>query len=188
MAGKHEPPTSWSFYLDLAASTLRALLVVALVVAGVLGLTRLFPEGNVSRGVTPTGTGPAPTTTTRPSPTGTKPTGSPTPTRSPRVEGVTILVLNGTSTAGLAASTSAVLENAGYDLAEPGNAPAQEITIIYYHEGYDIEANALKEKFFNLGTTSVREAPPEVPAEVNIEVILGEDFAAADTPTSSPTA
>ena len=79
MTGRHQPPSNRSFYLSLATSTLRAAIVIALVV-GIVVINSAFPESGVSGGTSPSGTGtggPTGTTDTTTDPTGTTgPTGA----------------------------------------------------------------------------------------------------------------
>jgi len=41
--GSHQPPTNRSFYLSLAASTLRFAIIVALVIGGIVVIDQAFP-------------------------------------------------------------------------------------------------------------------------------------------------
>ena len=170
MAGKHEPPTKRSYYVSLATSTLKVGIIAAVVVLGVLVLRNAFPEdtgvGVVSPTTSPTATSP----TDGPSP-------SPTPTVSPEVEGVVVQVLNGTTTTGLAAQVSQILRDAGYTLKTPGNAPNTETTTIYHQAGSEVDAEHMRERFF-AGAT-LEPAPPSVPADVEIQVVVGTDFTPA---------
>lgn len=174
MAGKHEPPIQRTL-LRVATSTLRAFILAALVVLGIIGLTRLFPQ-NASLGVA----GPGGTSTVTPTPTAQQ-TASPTPTatRRARVRGVVVLVLNGTTTKGLAAEVSATLRNAGYKLKVPGNARATRRTTVYYRADSLPEAQAILGRWFP--DAVLRTIPASAPDDVRVQIVLGADFA-----TSSP--
>jgi hypothetical protein len=169
LAGRHEPPIQRTL-LRVATSTLRALILGALVILGVIGLTKLFPQ-NASLGIT--GAGPSSTVTTTPSP---GPSGSPTPTatRKARVKGVTVLVLNGTTRKGLAAEVSRTLENAGYKAKVPGNARSTRRTTVYYRGDSLPEAQLIVRKYFP--DALLRRAPASVPDDVRVQIVLGADF------------
>ena len=100
----HQPPTNRSFYLSLAASTLRFAIIVALVIGGIVVIDQAFPAlgdgdgGGGGGGATapPTGgtlggTGGTDTT----GPTGATATGGTGAEPSPTVVGVRIAVFNG---------------------------------------------------------------------------------------------
>jgi hypothetical protein len=161
----------------VATSTLRAVILVAVVVLGVLGLTKLFPT-NASIGVTPSATGVTnPSTTLSPSASASN---SPSPTRKPKKNNrVTVLVLNATTQTGLAADTTTTLQNDNYKTKTPSDflGPDQDVTIVYYQPDFLPEAQKLKDKFFP--TARLEVAPASVPADVDIEVVLGADVAEA---------
>jgi LytR cell envelope-related transcriptional attenuator len=171
LAGRHEPPIQRTL-LRVATSTLRALILAALVVLGVIGLTKLFPQ-NASLGIT--GAGGTSKVSTTPSP---KPsvTPAPTSTRKPRVKGVVVLVLNGTKTKGLAADVSRTLSNAGYKMRDPGNAKATKKTIVYYRADSLPEAQQIVRRWFP--DALLKPAPPSLRKDVRVEIVLGADFAA----------
>ncbi len=113
----------------MATSTLRALILAALVVLGIVGLTKLFPQ-NESLGITGAG---APGSKVSSSPSATASVSStPTSRRKAKVKGVVVLVLNGTTRKGLAAEVSRTLANAGYKPKVPGNSKSTRRTIVYY--------------------------------------------------------
>jgi len=158
----------------VATSTLRGLILVALVILGILGLTKLFPT-NASVGVTPSATGP---TTHSPSPSS-SPSNSPSPgeTRKPRPKGkVTIQVLNGTNRAFFAALQTDVLKKDGYKTATPGNyTPKIATTIIYYQPNSLPEAQRLQRQRFP--SAALKPAPPTLDSNIDLQVILGQDVA-----------
>lgn len=159
----------------MATSTLRALILAALVVLGVVGLTKLFPQ-NESLGIA----GPTPSSKGSSSPS-TAPSGSPssTPTRKPKVKGVVVLALNGTARKGLAAEVSRTLAAAGYKMKVPGNAKLTRRTIVYYRTDSLPEAQLIVRNYFP--DALLKPAPPSMPADVRVEIVLGADFV-----TSSP--
>lgn len=158
----------------MATSTLRAFILAALVVLGIIGLTKLFPQ-NASLGVT--GPGGAAQVTQSPS---ASPSVTPTPTatRRARVKGVVVLVLNGTSKKGLAAEVSATLTNAGYKLKVPGNARrALSRTTVYYRADSLPEAQAIVSRWFP--DALLRPIPGSAPDDVRVQIVLGADFVAS---------
>jgi hypothetical protein len=151
----------------MASSTLKAVILVAVVVVGVILLRNGFPESTGA----PIGAG------TSSSSTSPGQSGSPTASASASVrppKEVRVQVLNGTSVGGLAADVTIVLRGDGYKTAGQGNAPTTNKTTVYYQEGYQAEAQELAQKRFP--GARVRPAPDSVPKRVNIQVILGQDF------------
>lgn len=146
----------------------RLLILAAAVVIGLLVLRNGFPN-NASRGIT----GAPPTT-----PAGTvsppSPSPSPSPSRSPRIEGVVVLVLNGTSQTGLASNVAQLLDDEGYTVRDPDNAPSRQRTVIFYKEEFLLEAQHMQQQFFP--EARLRLAGPSVPRNVNLMVVLGADF------------
>jgi LytR cell envelope-related transcriptional attenuator len=171
LPGKHESGSKRSFYLSVATSTLRGLILVALVVLGIVGLTKLFPQ-NTSAGVTP----PPSVTVGEPSASG-SPTTSPSPTdrRKARPKSqVTVQVLNGTSRPGLAAEVTSRLKSDGYKTKTPDNySPKIETTIIYYQSDSQPEAQRLQRQRFP--GSELRPAPATLPGDVDLQVIVGAD-------------
>jgi hypothetical protein len=152
----------------VATSTLRAVILVAAVVLGIVVIRNAFPD-NASRGITifP----PSRSVTTLPTTTPTTATSS-SPTTKPRVKGVTVQVLNGTSTTGLASTVTGQLKSAGYSMNTPGNVQTASRTTIYYEKGYKPEADYLKQR--RLKEAVVAPAPSNFSA--NLTVVLGTDF------------
>jgi LytR cell envelope-related transcriptional attenuator len=159
----------------MATSTLRGLILVALVALGFLGLTKLFPQ-NTSLGVTPGSS--SITTSLSPGATPSAST-SPTKSRKPRPKSqITVLVLNGTSTSGLAAVVRERLQGDGYKTKTPGNYPQKiQTTIIYYQADFLPEAQRLQRQRF--AGSQLKPAPATIPTDVDLEVILGADQAPA---------
>lgn len=92
---------------------------------------------------------------------------------------VAVLVLNGSGQSGVAASTSTVVGEAGYNMLDPGNAAGRsETTMVYFAEGYEPEATAVAERLGKSGD-AVAAMPEEAPGpgteEANVVVVLGTD-------------
>jgi hypothetical protein len=150
----------------MASSTLKAVILVAVVVVGVILLRGAFPESTGE----PIGAG------TSGSPTPGQ-SGSPSASASTSVRpnsAIRVQVLNGTTVIGLAADVTITLRADGYKTAGADNAPTTNKTVLYYQEGYQADAQALAEKRFP--GARVRPAPGSVPKRINIQVILGKDF------------
>lgn len=169
MGGKHEPPTHRTFYISLATSTVRAVILAVAVVLGVVGITRAFPEGGDSPITLP----PAGAGDVTPSPTVTIPT-SPSPTASPRApRNVSVLVLNGAGVTGLAADVTTILQDAGYDTLVPDDGARRPQTVVFFQAGSQVEAEVLADGFFQ--GARVRPATQAAATDADITVILGED-------------
>ncbi len=181
MSGKHEPPTNRSFYLSVGTSTLRSVIIVALVVGGILLINQAFPVLGGSEGGTIPNGGPgvSPSPSTSPSPS--KP---PKATPSPQVVGVRIAVFNGTSVTGLAGDTlTAITKKYGMVAAQdPSDAPSEVAqTTLYYRSPTDeVEAQFLADDFFkDLDVTIARLEPgTDVSKDVQVGIYLGNDYAA----------
>jgi hypothetical protein len=170
LAGRHEGPTQRSFYLSVATWTLKRILILAAaVIVGLLVLRNGFPS-NASQGIT------GAVTPTTPAATVSPPSSSPlpTPSRSPQIEGVVVLVLNGTDETGLAADVTQTLKDQGYTTRTPTNAPNRQRTTIFYAENFLPEAQLMKEEFFPKAV--LRPAGPSVPEDVDLQLIVGADF------------
>jgi hypothetical protein len=183
--GRHDPPTNRSFYLSVAASTLRFAIIVALVVGGVVVINQAF-QGNPSGGTAtiPDDGAVVPSESASPSES---PSESASPTEEPTAnpEGVVIAVFNGTGVSGLAADTMAdLIETYGYvEGQEPADAPSDvAVTTIYYAKAKDrVEAEFLREDYFRrLDDVRVARLPPgeEVDSSVQLAIYLGNDYAA----------
>lgn len=187
--GAHEPPTNRSFYLSVAASTLRFAIIVALVIGGVVVIDQAFPaapsaEGGDGATVPIDGGGIDVSESPSPEP----PTGATAeePVPSPTVVGVRIAVFNGTGVSGLAGDTQTQLtEEYGYVAAQdPADAPAPvAVTTIYYRANKDeIEAEFLANDFFRkLDDVKIQKLEPgteDVGRDVQLAIYLGNDYAA----------
>jgi hypothetical protein len=196
--GSHQPPTNRSFYLSLAASTLRFAIIVALVIGGIVVIDQAFPalssgDGGGGGGTTPPitggtvgGTGGAGDTgaTGGTGATATGPTG--VDAEPPTTEGVRIAVFNGTDESGLAGETQLRLEESyGYIATQaPADAPAAyPVTTIYYNAPKDkVQAEYLAGDFFKKldGVEVVRLDPgtADIDPSTQLAIFLGNDYAA----------
>ncbi len=189
----HQPPTNRSFYLSLAASTLRFAIIVALVIAGIVVIDQAFPalgegDGGGGGGGTTVPTGGPPVATGGTDTTG--PTGATTATGgtgaepSPTVVGVRIAVFNGAGVSGLAGETQAQLEELGYIATQdPADAPTSyPVTTLYYTAPKDkVEADYLASSFFKKldGVEVVRLTPDtaDIDPSTQVAIFLGNDYA-----------
>jgi hypothetical protein len=189
----HQPPTNRSFYLSLAASTLRFAIIVALVIGGIVVIDQAFPAlgdgggGGGGGATTPLtggtlgGTGGTDTT----GPTGaTSATGETGAQPSPTVVGVRIAVFNGAGVSGLAGETQAQLEELGYIATQdPADAPTSyPVTTLYYTAPKDkVEADYLASSFFRKldGVEVVRLTPDtgDIDPSTQVAIFLGNDYA-----------
>jgi hypothetical protein len=178
LTGKHEPPSTTTFYVSLATATLRAALVVAALVVGLFVLSRAFPQEETPA---PQATGGAPTTPPideEPTPPTEEETTPPTDQPSPDVQGVRLAVLNGTSETGLAAATVDRLKERGYrvDREDIGNAQSTySVTTLFYRNDSRLEARHLRGTVFK--GAKLEPATASLDADVRITVALGEDWA-----------
>ena len=176
MTGKHEPPSTTTFYVSLATATLRAALVVAALVVGLFVLSRAFPQEETP---TPQATGGPPTTPpTETTPPTDEETTPPPDQPSPDVQGVRLAVLNGTSETGLAAATVERLKERGYrvDREDIGNAQSTySVTTLFFRKDSRLEARHLRNTVFK--GAKLEPATASLDPDVRITVALGEDWA-----------
>jgi hypothetical protein len=171
MPGKHAPASPRSFYLSLARALGAALGAVALMVIAILVLLNRG-DGKSDRALPVVSS--SPTRSTSPTPTL-----SPSPTTSPTrsilpANRVTVDVLNGTTTNGLARDTADKIEEEGYEIGTVGNQrPPIAKSTIYYRPGRRAEALAFKEAF--PGFTVVRELKT-LPSGTILRVVVGGDY------------
>jgi hypothetical protein len=180
--GRHVPPTSRSYYLSVAASTLRFAIIVALAVGGIVLINQAFPEAQGDGGTTVVPDG-GPVVSESPSPTPSETT-DPDPVPSPTITGTRIAVFNGAGVSGLAGDTqTALIEQYGYEAAmDPDDAPATvDVTTIYYRSADDrVEAEFLANDFFaDLDDVRVAklQAGSDVDRSVQVAIYLGNDYA-----------
>ena len=193
--GSHQPPTNRSFYLSLAASTLRFAIIVALVIGGIVVIDQAFPAlssddgggggttapitgGTVGGETGETGaTGATGATATGPTGVDAEP---------PTTEGVRIAVFNGTEASGLAGETQLQLEERyGYIATQvPADAPAAyPVTTIYFNAPKDrVQAEYLASDFFKkLDDVEVVRLDPgtgDIDPSTQLAIFLGNDYAA----------
>lgn len=188
----HQPPTNRSFYLSLAASTLRFAIIVALVIGGIVVIDQAFSASSSGAGggdgggatVPPTGGTLGGTGTSATGPTGETATDGTRPEPSPTVVGVRIAVFNGAGVSGLAGDTQARLEELGYIATQdPADAPTPyPVTTIYYNAPKDrVEADYLANSFFKKldGVEVVRLEPDtaDIDPSTQVAIFLGNDYA-----------
>ena len=188
----HQPPTNRSFYLSLAASTLRFAIIVALVIGGIVVIDQAFPALSSGDGGGGGGSATAPLTggtiggtgTDATGPTGETATGVTGAEPSPTVVGVRIAVFNGAGVSGLAGDTQARLEELGYIATQdPADAPTPyPVTTIYYNAPKDkVEADYLASSFFKKldGVEVVRLEPDtaDIDPSTQVAIFLGNDYA-----------
>jgi hypothetical protein len=94
---------------------------------------------------------------------------------------VVVQVLNGTTKTGLAASETQKLASAGYKMKAPGDAPTTTRTTIYYRGDSTVDATYLRDSHYPGGR--VRAAGTTFPPDVEITVVLGEDFVTGASPS-----
>ena len=187
----HQPPTNRSFYLSLAASTLRFAIIVALVIGGIVVIDQAFPalssdDGGDGGGATVPLTGGTIGATGRDTtgPTGETAAGATRPEPSPTVVGVRMAVFNGAGVSGLAGDTQARLEDLGYIATQdPADAPTSyPVTTVYYNAPKDkVEADYLASSFFKKldGVEVVRLEPDtaDMDPSTQVAIFLGNDYA-----------
>jgi len=104
---------------------------------------------------------------------------------------VTVIVLNGTSTSGVAGTYSTAIGSAGYQMLEPSNATSQTpTTLVHFVEGFEAEAAAVAVAAGVPATVTPTPIPDPPPGEVgaaNVVVVIGTDMATV-TPTTAAAA
>lgn len=193
MSGRHEPPSKRSFYFSLATSTLRAVIVIALVVGGIVVINQAFPGTSSGGGSIPDGggglvTGPSgatggsgPSGPTGPGVTGGDGGGG--TQEEPLLVGMNVAVRNGTGVLGLAADTAAKLEeDYQVNAIQVDDAPATvSVTTIYYRSNSSQdEAELLARQFFKKIDPEIAklQGGGGVDKDVEIAIYLGTDYAA----------
>ncbi len=184
--GAHQPPNDRSFYLSVAASTIRFAIIVALVIGGIVVIDQAFPAlSDTDDGGGVPLTGGTPTVSESPSPATPTGTTGQEPAPSPVVVGVRIAVFNGAGVTGLARATMDELVNEyGYvEGQEPADAPAPLAVTTIYYRGADneIEAEYLAEDFFaplEVEIQRLQAGTADVDRGVQLAIFLGNDYAA----------
>lgn len=146
--------------------------LATLVLVGLGALAILSINGSLENGLLPFA-GPSRT-----------PSSSPTPSVTPTLDAsLTVVVLNGTPTQGLAADASELLASQGWKVAEPANASQQDIekTVVYYsdpaNEGAALGvAESLEGRVKDVG---IQRTDNFVETGVALTVVVGGDYAAA---------
>lgn len=163
----------------MGTSTVKAVILAAVVVLGALIVRSAFPE-NVSEGIIPPPSGSSPTTTLSPSPSiSPSPSPTPSPERNPRKKKTTVQVLNGTDIDFFAATWTDLIKKDGWKVIPPANGDTSQTTTIFYLPDFLIEAQALQQEFFP--TAVLEEATSLEPQAVRVQILLG-----ADAPSPSP--
>jgi hypothetical protein len=141
-----------------------ALATGALVGAGVLGL------GAIEKGVSATGD------TTSSSSTATS--AAPAATVDPSA---TVVVLNGTTTAGLAADAAKTAGGDGWKVESTANASTTSVKLstVYYSAKSQLGAALGLAKSLGIGRAPVRTTQFDVQGKTRLTVVLGKDFVAA---------
>ena len=170
----------------MTTSTIRFVLIAALVVGGIVLINQAFPEGAAAGG----GAAPAPDgggvgTTGASGPTATGPTAAPTGATAdipgPTIDGVVIAVYNTTTVSGLAQELQDELVAEGYEaLGDAGNAPASQDSRIFYRGKKNLaDAEYIANTYFK--KYDVVPAPLEpgsdVDREVQVAIYIGNDYA-----------
>jgi LytR cell envelope-related transcriptional attenuator len=105
------------------------------------------------------------------------PGSSPTPriTGRPKITGVVVLVLNGTTRTRLAARTSQRLAKAGYTMDPPANSPSKRaVTLIEYQPRFGPDAAFIQHAYFPHAVLQQSSVP--FPSGADITVVLGRDI------------
>jgi hypothetical protein len=165
----------------LATSTLRFVIVVALVVGGVVLINSAFPD-NGGSSTLPAGGGPSQSVSPPASPSR-----SPKPPKSPatpQLVGMDIAVFNGTSVTGLAGGTAEDLQKQyGVVPIQVEDAPSPvSVTTIYYRTASDKdEAEFLATDYFKKISPEVAKLEPGsgVDKDAQLAIYLGTDYATA---------
>ena len=167
----------------MGTPVLRAALVVVALALGLFVLSKAFPTGGAPETVTPvqpvdpTVSAPLPqeTQSVPPSPGGGKGGQGDGELKQPGQ--LSVQILNGTFESGLAAETQKVFEDAGYDVLTTGDAQGKpyEVTQINYLPGLEANAQQIADQFF----PGAKLSETAKDAEVDITVVLGEDYVAA---------
>lgn len=181
--GSHAPGGAWIRPVALVASCLVIGFVGGWILRGDDGpVTVLAPAAPVDSGetgsVTTGGASTAPgSTSTAPGTTGTTATAPAEPAPPPDRADITLIVLNGTTTSGLAARTAGQAESLGYPGVATGNAPTStNPTVSYFAPGQRPAAQRVA-KDLQIGTV---QALPKTgtladaaPAGTDVLVVLG---------------
>lgn len=163
----------------MATAALRAGLVIAAVVLGVFVLTKAFPTQSAIE--PPPAIDESPSDGESPSAPESPEETPDEPARTPEIEGVTVVVLNGTRVTGLAAKVEDELRNRGYDVIEVANAQAlYETTSLFFRDAQSkVEAQELRSSFFTRIRPDLQRTTDEFNPDVQVTIVLGADYAEA---------
>jgi len=102
---------------------------------------------------------------------------------------ITVVVLNGSSTAGLQESVGPVLQQDGFKVRRTGMARNQAVshTLIRYHAGQEAEALLLAKDVHGVSLSQIS-GPPEALGTGHITLLLGSDYGTTVTtgPVTAP--
>ncbi len=151
--------SNWIRPVVLAASCLVIGFVAGWTLATIGGDATALPEANLDVTVQK----PAPSTTTVDA----------APPPAPARDGVSVAVLNGTTTAGLAAATATQLRELGYANVTTGNTPPVTAeSVVYFRDGSQPAAEQLAEDM-KIETTTPVESTPFESTEGDLVLVLG---------------
>jgi hypothetical protein len=161
--------------MSMATSTLRAIILVAAVVIGILLIGQAFGS---SSGLALRANSPSPSASASTSPSPSPSVSSRPPlTKATAVKGVPVQVLNGTSVDGLAAVVALRLKKQGYSIgdASVANAAVHDVTrtIIYYAKGARPLAAYMQQHY--LHGAQLKPAGTLFKAQVKLTVLVGTD-------------
>jgi hypothetical protein len=186
--GRHSRRSGPGFYRDVLF-LIAGILIVGAIVFG--GLSLWAGRGSGAGETTSTSGAPDATTTTTSTmptstvdgatstaPSTTEPTTPTTPTTVREVRppaDVTVVVLNSTGRAGLAADLTAQLESLGYEMLPPDNySPELSDTTIFYADGFSLEAQALADSVPDATLSTDQE--PVQSSGADLVVVIGSSY------------
>jgi hypothetical protein len=166
-------------------SPARLAVLVALVVGGIAVLLNGFDTsgGTAVAG----GTSPSPTTATSPSEASPTASAGASATPKPQVDGVKFIVFNGTDTLGLGGTVQQLLQGKGYVApVDAQNAPSKPVTetTVFFRGGPDSDqarsdAKHMATKYLHDAQVEVLGQDYDVPADVELAVVVGTDYQGA---------
>lgn len=188
MPGDHAAPGLRRFYRELTGSLIRWFIIAAIIIAVAWGIGRLFDSlgGGETAGTdsVPTTQAPPPVTSTSTTAATTSTSTSTTTTSTTTTStlppelapaDIQVIVLNSTTTSGLAAGVSDNLAEAGYQMLEADNyRPTLEASRIWFAPEFEDEAITLASQIPQ--TMIVEPYPEEGTPPADIVVVLGTDF------------
>jgi hypothetical protein len=145
-----------------SALVVLAVVVVAVAGAGVAAWTLTRPGGTEGRA----GSTPSSGTTVARSP-------SPRVLGTPKIHGVVVQVLNGTTRRRLAATYTSRVTKAGYETIAPGNTTPRRTTLIAYQSGFGPDADLIRRLY--LQGAVLQEAVVAFPSGADITILIGRN-------------